>query len=126
MRAFSANDVDEIHVPWTVEGLQFLFLFLLFWRIVIFLFNIDHKVFGSLIWWIGRFSIVHGLITVMPIVSKSFTFLNNTTPFRPTDNATIPHPDARGLCSGIGRFEGQCGAAGLENGDGATSPVDAR
>ena len=71
MRAFFAEGVDEMHIPWAVEGLPTLLhlsVFLFFGGLVIFLFNVDHAVFGSVIWWIGLFSIVYGLITVMPIL----------------------------------------------------------
>src|ERR1700761_7757560 len=71
MRAFFADGVEKMHVPWAVEGLPLLLhlsVFLFFGGLAIFLFNIDHGVFGSVIWWIGLFSIIYGLITVMPIV----------------------------------------------------------
>ena len=70
-RAFFANGVDKMHIPWAVEGLPTLLhlsMFLFLGGLVIFLFNIDHAVFGSVMWWIGLFSIVYGLITVAPIV----------------------------------------------------------
>ena len=60
-----------MHIPWAVEGLPTLLhlsMFLFLGGLVIFLFNIDHAVFGSVMWWIGLFSIVYGLITVAPIV----------------------------------------------------------
>jgi hypothetical protein len=74
MRAFFAEGVDTMHVPWAVEGLPALLhlsVFLFFGGLAIFLFNIDHAVFSSVILWIGLFSIVYGLITVMPIVRHS-------------------------------------------------------
>ncbi|KAF8471368.1 hypothetical protein DFH94DRAFT_612612, partial [Russula ochroleuca] len=48
MRAFFADGVDKMHIPWAVEGLPTLLhlsLFLFFGGLVIFLFNIDHTVF---------------------------------------------------------------------------------
>ena len=71
MRAFFADGVDKMHIPWAVEGLPTLLhpsLPLFFGGLAIFLFNIDHAVFSSVIWWIGLFSMVYGLITVMPIL----------------------------------------------------------
>jgi hypothetical protein len=71
MRAFFSKGADKMHIPWAVEGLPTLLhlsLFLFFGGLAIFLFNIDHTVFSSVIWWIALFSIVYGLITVMPIV----------------------------------------------------------
>ena len=73
MRAFFANGVDEMHIPWAVEGLPTLLhlsLFLFFGGLVIFLFNIDHAVFSSVTWWIGLFSIMYGLITLLPLIRQ--------------------------------------------------------
>jgi Family of unknown function (DUF6535) len=47
MRAFFANGVDEMGIPWAVEGLPTLLhlsLFLFFAGLVIFLFNVDQEV----------------------------------------------------------------------------------
>jgi Family of unknown function (DUF6535) len=71
MRAFFVNGVGTMHVPWAVEvlpTLQHLSLFLVFGGLAIFLFNVDHEVFSYVVWWIGVFSIVHGLITPLSIV----------------------------------------------------------
>jgi len=71
MRAFFANGMEKMHVPWAVEGLPTLLhlsLFLFFGGLVIFLFNIDKEVFTCVVWWIGLFSMVYGLITFLPII----------------------------------------------------------
>jgi hypothetical protein len=71
MRALFAEGVEKMYIPWAVEGLPTLVhlsVFLFLGGLVIFLFNVDHWVFSSVIWWIVLFSIVYGLITVMPIV----------------------------------------------------------
>jgi hypothetical protein len=71
MRAFFANGVKNIHVPWAIEGLPTLLhlsLFLFFGGLAIFLFNVDHEVFTYVAWWIGLFSFVYGMITPLPIV----------------------------------------------------------
>jgi hypothetical protein len=71
MRAFFANGVDEMHVPWAVEGLPTLLhlsLFLFFGGLVIFLFNVDQEVFACVVSWIGLFSIVYGLISLLPLI----------------------------------------------------------
>ena len=71
MRAFFANGVEKMHVPWAVEGLPtmlHLSLFLFFVGLAIFLFNIDRRVFLSMVWWIGLFSMVYGLITILPLI----------------------------------------------------------
>ena len=71
MRAFFANGVEKMHVPWAVEALPTLLhlsLFLFFGGLAIFLFHIDHEVVSYVIWWIGLFSMVYGLITLLPII----------------------------------------------------------
>ena len=73
MRAYFANGVDKMHIPWAVEGLPALLhlsLFLFFGGLVIFLFSIDHEVFTCVIWWIVLFSTVYGLITVLPLIRQ--------------------------------------------------------
>ena len=60
MCAFFAEGANKLHIPWTVEGLPALLhlsVFLFFGGLVIFLFNIDHVVFSSVIWWIGLFQL---------------------------------------------------------------------
>jgi Family of unknown function (DUF6535) len=52
MRAFFAGGVDNMHIPWAVEGLPMLLhlsVFLFFGGLVVFLSNIDHAVFSSVI-----------------------------------------------------------------------------
>jgi hypothetical protein len=84
MRAFFAEGVDTMHIPWAVEVLPMLLhlsVFLFFGGLVVFLFNVDHGVFSSVMWWIGLFSIVYVLITVMPIVRQSSPYY--TPPSQP-------------------------------------------
>jgi hypothetical protein len=79
MRAFFANGLEKTHIAWVVEGLPTLVhlsLFLFFAGLAIFLFNINHEVFISVVWWIALFSIVYGLITVMPIVRHDSPFFS--------------------------------------------------
>ena len=71
MRAFFAGGVDKMHIPWAVEGLPILLhlsLFLFFGGLAIFLFNVDREVFGYVICWIGLFSLVYGMITLLPLI----------------------------------------------------------
>ena len=73
MRAYFANGADKMHIPWAVEGLPALLhlsLFLFFGGLAIFLFNIDHEVFICVVWWIGLFSMVYGLITLLPLIRQ--------------------------------------------------------
>ena len=70
-RAFLSNGVDKMHISWAVEGLPTLLhlsLFLFFAGLVIFLFNVDHDVFISVVCWIGLFLMLYGLITLLPII----------------------------------------------------------
>ncbi len=62
--------MDKMHLPSTVEALPALIhlsLFLFFAGLAIFLFNIDHSVFISVIWWIVGLTALYGWMTVMPI-----------------------------------------------------------
>ena len=71
MRAFSADGLDNMHIPRAVEGIPTLLhlsLFLFFGGLVIFLFHIDREVFSSVVWWIGLFSMVYVSITVLPLI----------------------------------------------------------
>jgi hypothetical protein len=73
MQAYFANGVDKMHVPWAVEGLPTLLhlsVFLFFGGLIIFLFNIDHEVFISVVWCIGLFSLVYGSITLLPLFQQ--------------------------------------------------------
>ena len=71
MRAFFANGVEKMHTPWAVEGLPALLhlsLFLFFGGLAIFLFNVNHEVFICVVSWIGLFSAVYVLITMLPLI----------------------------------------------------------
>ena len=70
MRAFFAHGVDKFGARLVVERLPMLLhlsLFLFFVGLGIFLFNINHTAFSSVIWLIVFFSSVYGLVTLMPI-----------------------------------------------------------
>jgi hypothetical protein len=70
IRAFFADGIDKLHVPWAVEALPTLLhvsLFLFFSGLLVFLFNINHTVFSAVIWWVGLSTGVYGCITLMPI-----------------------------------------------------------
>ena len=73
MRAFFAEGVDNMHIPWAVEGLPTLLhlsLFLFFGGLAIFLFDVDRDVFRYVVWWIGLFCLVYGVITVLPLIRQ--------------------------------------------------------
>ena len=71
MHAFFAEGADKMHIPWAVEGLPTLLhlsLFLFFGGLVVFLFNVHHAVFISVVWWIGLTTVLYGCITTISIV----------------------------------------------------------
>ena len=71
MRAFYADGVEKMHVPWAVEGLPTLLhlsLYLFFGGMAIFLFNLDSEVFTCVVCWIGLFLILYGLVTLLPLI----------------------------------------------------------
>jgi hypothetical protein len=73
MRAFFAEGVDNMHIPWAVEGLPTLLhlsLFLFFGGLAIFLFDVDREVFSYVVWWIGLFCLVYGMITLLPLIRQ--------------------------------------------------------
>jgi len=51
-------------------------LFLFFAGLAIFLFNINHTVFNSVVWWIALFLIGYGLITLLPIFRHDSPFFS--------------------------------------------------
>ena len=71
MHALFAEGADNMHIPWAVEGLPTLLhlsLFLFFGGLVVFLFNVHHTVFISVVWWIGLTTVLYGCITMISIV----------------------------------------------------------
>jgi Family of unknown function (DUF6535) len=70
IRAFFADGAEKYHLPWAVETLPTLLhisLFLFFFGLLIFLFNINHTTFTVVVWCVGVSSGVYGCITLMPI-----------------------------------------------------------
>ena len=79
MRAYFADGVDKMHIPWAVEGLPTLLhlsVFLFFGGLIIFLFNTNHEVFTSVVWCIGLFSLVYGLITLLPLIHQDSPYVS--------------------------------------------------
>ena len=73
LRAFFADGVDNLQIPWAVEGLPTLLhlsLFLFFGGLVVFLFNVDQEVFIGVVTWIGIFSMMYGSITLLPLIRQ--------------------------------------------------------
>src|SRR5260221_3373934 len=70
IRAFFAEGVEKLHLPWTVEALPALLhlsLFLFFAGLAVFLFNINHTVFKVAISWVGFCTGVYMSIAFMPM-----------------------------------------------------------
>jgi len=70
IRAFFAEGVEKLHLPWAVEALPALLhlsLFLFFSGLAVFLFNINHTVFKATILWVGFCTGMYMCITLMPM-----------------------------------------------------------
>jgi hypothetical protein len=70
IRAFFAEGVEKLRLPWAVEALPALLhlsLFLFFAGLAVYLFNINHTVFKVAISWIGFCTGMYMCITLMPI-----------------------------------------------------------
>jgi hypothetical protein len=70
IRAFFAEGVENLHLPWAVEALPALLhlsLFLFFTGLLVFLFNTHHNVFAAVAWWIGLCTFAYISITFMPL-----------------------------------------------------------
>ena len=71
IRAFLAEGVERLLLPWTVEILPTLLhisLFLFFAGLVVFLWNVDLTIFKLVLSWVGVCAALYGCITVMPII----------------------------------------------------------
>jgi len=69
-RAYFANGIDKFHFPSAVEALPALVhlsLFTFFTSLLVYLFNINHTVFGAVICWVVLLSATYACITLMPI-----------------------------------------------------------
>jgi len=70
IRAFFAEGVENLHLPWAVEALPALLhlsLFLFFAGLTVFLFDINHTVFKMAISWVGFCTVMYMYITFMPM-----------------------------------------------------------
>jgi hypothetical protein len=69
--AFFAIGVEKFHISWVVEALPALVhlsLFIFFWGLLIYLFNIHHTVFKVVVCWVALLTTVYGFITFMPFI----------------------------------------------------------
>ena len=70
IRAFFAEGIEKLHLPWAVEALPALLhiaVFLFFAGLVVFLCTINHTVFSILLWYIGFCVALYLYITLLPI-----------------------------------------------------------
>ena len=70
IRAFFADGIDKLHLPWVVEALPILLhlsLSLFLAGLVIFLFNVNQTAFNSVAGWVALFAGLYACITFMPI-----------------------------------------------------------
>jgi len=71
IRAFFSDAVHGFPVLLVVEGLRAMIhfsLFLFFAGLTIFLFNVNHSVFGAAVWWMGLSTTAYICITFLPII----------------------------------------------------------
>ena len=76
-RAFFANGVDKLHLPWLVKALPILLhlsLSLFLVGLLIFLFNVNHTAFKAVVGWVALFVGVYTCITFMPIFRHDSPF----------------------------------------------------
>ena len=70
IRAFFAEGIDRLHLPWAVDTLPLLLhlsLFLFFAGLLVFLFNIHYTVFSFVVWWVGLCVAAYLGVTFMPM-----------------------------------------------------------
>ena len=74
IRAFYRQGVEQLHLPWVVEGLPLLLhvsLFLFFAGLSVFLFSVNHTIFKAVIVWVALCAVVYAYLTVLPIRRKN-------------------------------------------------------
>ncbi|KAH8987010.1 hypothetical protein EDB92DRAFT_1948779 [Lactarius akahatsu] len=70
IRAFFAEGIEKLHLPWAVEALPALLhiaVFLFFAGLIVFLCTINHTVFSIVLWCIGFCVALYLYITLLPI-----------------------------------------------------------
>ncbi|KAH9971371.1 hypothetical protein BGW80DRAFT_455607 [Lactifluus volemus] len=74
VRAFYAEGVEKLHLPWTVEMLPILLhisLFLFFAGLSVFVLSVNLTIFKVVIAWVGLCVIVYAWLTFMPVFHKN-------------------------------------------------------
>ena len=70
IRAFFAEGIERLYLPWAVDTLPLLLhlsLFLFFAGLLVFLFNVHHTVFSFVAWWVGLCVAAYLGVTFMPM-----------------------------------------------------------
>ena len=83
VRAFFAEGVEKLHLPWVVETLPTLLhisLFLFFAGLVVFLWNVNLTCFKFVLSWVGICSTLYGWITLMPIFRHDSPYYTSLSP----------------------------------------------
>ncbi|KAN0137370.1 hypothetical protein V8E53_004815 [Lactarius tabidus] len=73
IRAFFAEGVERLHLPWAVEALPTLLhicVFLFFAGLGVYLFGVHKTVFSVVIAWVGLCVVVYAYVTALPILHK--------------------------------------------------------
>ena len=74
VRAFYRKGIEELHLPWMVEGLPALLhisLFLFFAGLSVFLFSVNYAIFKVVIAWVALCVVIYTYLTVLPIRRKN-------------------------------------------------------
>src|SRR6266702_2161615 len=74
IHTFFFEGIDKLHLPWAVEALPSLLhlsLFLFFASLLVFLFNINHTVFSTAVWWVGLCTATYISITFVPFFGST-------------------------------------------------------
>ena len=73
IRAFFAEGVENLHLPWTVEALPTLLhisVFLFFAGLGVYLFGVHKTIFSVVVAWVGLCVVVYAYVTALPILYK--------------------------------------------------------
>ena len=82
IRAFFAEGIEKLHLPWAVEALPALLhisVFLFFAGLIVFLFTINHTVFSIVLWCMGLCIGMYLCITLLPIFRHDSSYYTPLT-----------------------------------------------
>ncbi|KAH9031426.1 hypothetical protein EDB83DRAFT_2525801 [Lactarius deliciosus] len=111
IRAFFAEGIEKLHLPWAVEALPALLhiaVFLFFAGLVVFLCTINHTVFSIVLWCIGFCVALYLYITLLPIFrhdSPYYTPLTTVAWFCATGISWLGTSDPQSCRFGVARTQ---------------------